>query len=60
MRELANYRSKPALEALMDDQQKTDLENAPPPEEQELKNEELDEVSGGSGVGAGTAPGPHH
>jgi hypothetical protein len=57
---LANYRGKPALEALMDDQQKTDLENAPHPEEQELKNEELDEVSGGSGGSAGTAPGPHH
>jgi hypothetical protein len=56
---LANYRGKPALEALMDDQQKTDLENAPPPEEQELKNEELDEVSGGSG-GGGTGPLPPH
>ncbi len=44
----------------MEDQQKTAQENAPPPEEQELKNEELDEVSGGSGGSAGTAPGPHH
>jgi hypothetical protein len=60
VRELANYRGKPALEALMEDQQKTAQENAPPPEEQELKNEELDEVSGGSGGSAGTAPGPHH
>jgi hypothetical protein len=56
---LANYRGKPALEALMEDQQKTALENAPPPEEQELKNEELDEVSGGSG-GGGTGPLPPH
>jgi hypothetical protein len=41
----------------MDDQQKTDLENAPPPEEQELKNEELDELSGGTNAG-GTSGGP--
>jgi len=44
----------------MEDQQKTALENAPAPDEQELKNEELDEVSGGTG-GAGTGPlTPHH
>jgi hypothetical protein len=44
----------------MDDQRKTDLENAPPPEEQELKNEELDEVSGGSGGATSGPSGPHH
>jgi hypothetical protein len=58
---LANYRGKPALEALMDDQQKTALESAPAPDEEELKNEELDEVSGGTNAGGTTDPrtGPH-
>ena len=42
----------------MDDQQKT--ESAPPPEEQELKNEELDEVSGGTNqAGHRPADGSH-
>jgi len=41
----------------MEDRQKTALENAPAPDEQELKNEELDEVSGGTNAG-GTSGGP--
>jgi hypothetical protein len=44
----------------MDDQQKAALESAPASEEQELKNEELDEVTGGSGAGGGSGPTPHH
>ncbi len=45
----------------MDDQQKTALESAPAPDEEELKNEELDEVSGGTNAGGTTDPrtGPH-
>jgi hypothetical protein len=39
---------------------KTALDNAPAPDEQELKNEELDEVTGGSSGAAGTGPTPHH
>jgi hypothetical protein len=57
---MAKDRGKPALEAHMEDQKKTALENAPAPDEQELKKEELDEITGGSG-GAGTGPiTPHH
>jgi len=44
----------------MEDQQKTALENAPAPDEQELKNEELDEVSGGAGEASGGPLTPHH
>ena len=44
----------------MEDQQKTATENTSEPVDQELKTEELDELAGGTGGGAGTAPTPHH
>ena len=42
----------------MEDRQKTAPENAPQPDEQELKKEELDDVTGGTNSG-GTSGGPH-
>ena len=45
----------------MQDEQKTAPEDTPAPDEQELKNEELDSVSGGNNGGSGSGPPePHH
>jgi len=44
----------------MEDQQKTALENTPAPNEQELKKEELDEITGGTGGAGNGRVTPHH
>jgi hypothetical protein len=49
VRKSTKDRGNYTLEALMEDQQKSAPENSPGPEEEELKNEELDKLSGGTG-----------